>query len=365
MGRRRGGRAAGGRDIAVEMLRIGWARCFTALLQQAVPGLSAARHGIWATFVLHGRRFRHLRLIGTIDPRQCLSDRSPVTLGSGPDAREIGLGPCRRCKGHGIGIVTRHNDCKFQATPARCVGLTSARISRTRQGLRPVALTLMLGLAMLALASGGSAQASHCKSWPTPGSNWSGCNKSHLMLRGADLEGANLSGADFSVTDLRDADLSAASLEKAKLVRASLAGATATTANFKRVEGHRASFARFSAKSSSFSSAELQRADFSQARLIDVSFEKAELGRARFTGARLENVQFSLANLSRVDFTGTLFAGSTAFDRSILFLTRIEGCDLSRATGLRQSQIDVACGDASTKLPPGLFPPANWPCMFD
>jgi len=259
----------------------------------------------------------------------------------------------------------RHNDFEIEATSTRGVGMTTARISRTRQGLMPRSLTLMLALGMLALVSWDFAQASHCKSWPTPGLNWSGCNKSHLMLGGADLEGANLSGTNFSLTDLRDANLSTANLEKAKLVRATLAGAIAKSANFSRVEGHRASFVRFSAERTSFTSAELQRADFSLARLIDVNFEKAELGRARFTGARLENVRFSLANLSRVDFTGTSFAGSTAFDRAILFLTRIEGIDLSRATGLRQSQIDIACGDASTKLPPGLSAPANWPCMFD
>ncbi len=259
----------------------------------------------------------------------------------------------------------RHNDFEIEAAPTRGVGMTTARISRTRQGLMSMSLTLMLALGMVALVSWDFAQASHCKSWPTPGLNWSGCNKSHLMLGGADLEGANLSGTNFSLTDLRDANLSTANLEKAKLVRATLAGAIAKSANFSRVEGHRASFVRFSAERTSFTGAELQRADFSLARLIDVNFEKAELGRARFTGARLESVRFSLANLSRVDFTGTSFAGSTAFDHAILFLTRIEGIDLSRATGLRQSQIDIACGDASTKLPPSLSAPANWPCMFD
>ncbi len=259
----------------------------------------------------------------------------------------------------------RHNNFKIETVPTLCVGMTSGHTFRTRRGLMPMSLTLVLGLAMAALVPRGTAQASHCKSWPMPGLNWSGCDKSHLMLEGADLEGANLSGTDFSLTDLRGANLSRANLEKAKLVRASLAGATAKTANFTRVEGHRASFVRFSAERTSFTSSELQRADFSLARLIDVNFEKAELGRAILTGAKLENVRFSLANLSRADFTGTSFAGTTAFDRAVLFLTRIEGSDLSRATGLRQSQIDIACGDAFTKLPAGLSAPASWPCMFD
>ena len=39
------------------------------------------------------------------------------------------------------------------------------------------------------------------------------------------------------------------------------------------------------------------------------------------------------------------------FDRAFMFLTRIEGLDLSVAQGLEQRQIDLACGDAKTKLP--------------
>ena len=51
--------------------------------------------------------------------------------------------------------------------------------------------------------------------------------------------------------------------------------------------------------------------------------------------------------------------------RAFLFLTRIEGLDLSDAKGLQQPQIDTACGDVTTKLPPGLSIPTTWPCGFD
>ena len=47
---------------------------------------------------------------------------------------------------------------------------------------------------------------------------------------------------------------------------------------------------------------------------------------------------------------------------AFMFLTRIEGLDLSAAWGLQQAQIDLACGDTSTKLPAGLSAPAHWPC---
>jgi len=47
------------------------------------------------------------------------------------------------------------------------------------------------------------------------------------------------------------------------------------------------------------------------------------------------------------------------------FLTRLDGVDLSKTVGLSQRQLDDACGDAQTKLPPGLKKPARWPCAKD
>jgi hypothetical protein len=47
-----------------------------------------------------------------------------------------------------------------------------------------------------------------------------------------------------------------------------------------------------------------------------------------------------------------------------MFVTRVEGLDLSTATGLTQAQVDVACGDDKTKLPAKLTVPKSWPCKF-
>ena len=62
---------------------------------------------------------------------------------------------------------------------------------------------------------------------------------------------------------------------------------------------------------------------------------------------------------------GTTFEGPIDFTDAFLFLARLEGLDLSKATGLEQMQIDLACGDAKTKLPAGLKAPATWPCKFE
>ncbi|MEZ5800047.1 MAG: pentapeptide repeat-containing protein, partial [Nitratireductor sp.] len=132
-----------------------------------------------------------------------------------------------------------------------------------------------------------------------------------------------------------------------------------------RVEAYRSSFQKVVAKGASFASAELQRAAFDGADLSYASFEKADLSRASFDEAVLSGASFAYANLSRADLSKASVAGTIGLDRAFMLLTRIEGLDLSRATGLDQSQIDMACGDAKTRLPEGLAAPASWPCPRD
>ncbi|WP_083589926.1 pentapeptide repeat-containing protein [Aurantimonas sp. 22II-16-19i] len=206
------------------------------------------------------------------------------------------------------------------------------------------------------------ASAADCTYQPRPSIDWSDCNRQNLMLGGANLAEANLSHADFGLTDLSDSTLTSANFSEAKLVRASLAGANADAADFSKVEGYRTNFSAMSAEKASFQSAELQRANFAGATLSNADFEKAELGRASFDGARLGGNSFVFANLARADFSRADIAGPLDFSNAYLFLTRIEGADLSAATGLAQTQIDIACGNAETKLPQGLSRPEKWPC---
>jgi uncharacterized protein YjbI with pentapeptide repeats len=221
-----------------------------------------------------------------------------------------------------------------------------------------------VGLA-LCLATTSPALAASCGSTPEPGLDWSECTKKNLMLPSSELEGANLSGTDFSLTDLSGSNLASANLEKANLVRAWLAGAKAEKANFARIEAYRSSFAKITANGASFAGAELQRADFSGADLTGANFEKAEAGRVLFKGATLTGARFALANLSRANLSGATFEGPLDFDQAFMFLTHIEGLDLSAAKGLQQGQIDLACGDNDTKLPDGLTIPAGWPCASE
>jgi uncharacterized protein YjbI with pentapeptide repeats len=229
----------------------------------------------------------------------------------------------------------------------------------------PSALLAAALLASLCLLGPVSASAADCRAVPAANVDWQGCSKSKLMLSGSTLSGANLIEADLSLTDLRDSNLAGANLEKAALFRSSLAGSNAEKANFARVEGYRADFASVSASGASFVSAELQRANFSNARLDGADFQKAELGRADFSNATISNSNFAVANLARVNLNQAKFEGALDLSGAFLFLTRLEGLDLSQAKGLQQWQVDQACGDANTKLPAELKAPADWACQPD
>ncbi len=233
-------------------------------------------------------------------------------------------------------------------------------------------LGMATGFGILALSTGfllasstNALRAADCGNVAAPGLDWSKCSKTNIMLQNSDLHGANLAGAHFDSTDLSDANLTSANLEKATLVRAWLKNAKADGANFKRIEAYRSDFSNASVNGASFANAELQRAEFAGAQLANADFQKAELGRADFDKAILSDVNFSFANLSRATLGGAVMKGPVSFSGAFLYLARIEGLDLSNATGLQQAQLNLACGDGSTKLPTWLKAPAVWPCPPD
>jgi uncharacterized protein YjbI with pentapeptide repeats len=89
---------------------------------------------------------------------------------------------------------------------------------------------------------------------------------------------------------------------------------------------------------------DLRGADFSDAdaTLMCMSF-------ADFTGVRFRNTELSGANLAGAKLDGADLTGAKTSITSFL------GTDLRHVKGLTQKQLDVACSDAATKLPPGLY----------
>jgi uncharacterized protein YjbI with pentapeptide repeats len=95
--------------------------------------------------------------------------------------------------------------------------------------------------------------------------------------------------------------------------------------------------------------AKLAGADLSEADLIS-----ADLGQTDLTGADLTDANLIRASLVGATLTGARLNGAN------LTRTHIEDTDLTGAVGLTQAQVRLACGNANTKLPPGL---SAKPCL--
>jgi uncharacterized protein YjbI with pentapeptide repeats len=143
--------------------------------------------------------------------------------------------------------------------------------------------------------------------------------------------------------DLRDVVLSGKILHIVRLGNSDMVGA-----RLDRIEAYEADF----------SGANLTDADFSSARMtfsifVSTNLTRANLGDAILTvtdmrQANLAGANLSRANLGSADLRGVDLTGAFLY-RTILYRTK-----LIDAKGLTQEQLDTACGNETTKLPPGL-----------
>lgn len=220
-----------------------------------------------------------------------------------------------------------------------------------------------------------------CSDEPGPGVDWSECEKGRLMFGSADLSNgafvqtfftgtdlakANLAGSDLSLAELSNArlagaDLAGAVLEKAVGARVDFSGANMAGANLTAAEFSRSNFQRANLVGADLTNSELSRSDFTEADLTGAIMAKAELPRIVLAGAVVSGVTFTFSNLARADLRGVNFEDAD-FTGTYMFLTVIEGADLSRTKGLKADQLEMACGSAETQLPSGLTAPEGWPC---
>ncbi|MEK6222738.1 MAG: pentapeptide repeat-containing protein [Chloroflexota bacterium] len=205
----------------------------------------------------------------------------------------------------------------------------------------------------------------HCSSKPIPGVNWEGCRKRNLILSGTDLKNSNFRATNFTSTDMRRSEIDGANFRKAVVIRAAFDEASATGNIFEAAHGYRASFRKSNLTNAIFYKSEFMRVDFSGSVLTGADFSKSDLGRTRFDDAILGNSNFAFANVARADFRNAILTGPITLNGAYLFQTRFEGVDLSKSVGLLQWQIDMACGDNSTRLPAGISKPKSWPCGSD
>jgi uncharacterized protein YjbI with pentapeptide repeats len=125
---------------------------------------------------------------------------------------------------------------------------------------------------------------------------------------GQSCSGCNLFQADLSYHDLRNLDLSGSRLRQANLSLAIMDGGR-------------------------FDGANLSVANLFGARFVGASFRNVD-----FTDAVLVGTYFNASNMAGANLTGA----------------NLSGAYLRDAHGLTQRQLDRACGDAETLLPPGL-----------
>lgn len=201
-----------------------------------------------------------------------------------------------------------------------------------------------------------------CSDTPAPRVDWSKCDKTRKMMAGNDLTGAKMDWANLSATDLSGSNLSQAQMFRANLTRTSLRDANLQNADLTKVQGLRAIFDGVDAENANFSKSELNRSSFNGANLVGTNFAKAELSRVVLSNTKLANAMFQNANLSRTNLTGSTLDGAD-ITGAYTYLMRIEGVDLSAVKGLTQAQLDIACGDAATRLPSGVSASTSWPCV--
>lgn len=168
--------------------------------------------------------------------------------------------------------------------------------------------------------------------------------KTLLTCRGCTLAGTNFNGSYLRLASLQHADL-----RQAKLIGADLTGTLLAHANLEGADLRGANAAGVDLRG-----ANLKGADLSHARL-----DAAMLTDTDFTGAKLVGTNFRVIELVKgltlrdADARGAIFR--YAFVRGIDFRgANLSGADFTRAFGLSNEQLALACGDEKTKLPEGL-----------
>jgi uncharacterized protein YjbI with pentapeptide repeats len=103
--------------------------------------------------------------------------------------------------------------------------------------------------------------------------------------------------------------------------------------------------------------------DLRGADLTNTCVKEHDLHGANFDGANATLMCMSFANFTNASFRGTELSGANLAGAKMdgadmtgakTSITSFLGTDLRRVKGLTQKQLDVACGDARTRLPPGL-----------
>ena len=114
-----------------------------------------------------------------------------------------------------------------------------------------------------------------------------------------------------------------------------------------------ADFSGLEIKGRNYAGARLRQSDLSLSVMNHTNFARTDLRDVNAYGAVFSSSSFAGADLTHASFVGVYLEGAD-MSGAKLEGTNFSGAELGRTRGLTQRQLDRACGDTSTQLPPGL-----------
>lgn len=212
---------------------------------------------------------------------------------------------------------------------------------------RPLILAaLPMALSAALLATPASAQIRVDARIQMSSGSCAGCDLSNKSMNGVQLRDANLSGSLFNNSNLSGGSLDGSDLSGAQFRRALMYRVNGEGVTLRRAVLEDATLTEANLSNSKLAKANLSRANLTRAVFSNTDFEGAQFDEANLTAAQFQNGQFQNAR-----FTGTILLDAN------LENANFSGADMSTVQGLKQAQLDVACGDERTRLPVGLSLP--------
>lgn len=226
---------------------------------------------------------------------------------------------------------------------------------------------IILGSTLAAvMASSASAQIRVDSRMYTTSGSCAQCDLSGRTLTGLTLRDSNFAGAQFNRANLSGgnfdrSDLSGTQFKRAFLARvegqsvnmayASFQDATLTEAKFDNSVLTNSNMQRADISRANFTYSDFADADLTNATAANVNFEGSKFANARFDHMNLENAKLDGAKFHNVEFGDAILLGATMTGADF------SQADLSSVQGLKQVQLNSACGDSETRLPLGLSLP--------
>lgn len=182
-----------------------------------------------------------------------------------------------------------------------------------------------------------------------------------IQMSSGSCSGCDLSNKAMNGIRLNNADLSRSNFNNSNLSGGSLDGSNLSGAHFRGALMFRVKGDDVNMPSAVLENATLTEAQLSNVRLADADLSRSNLSRAVFSHSDFKGAQFDNANLTGAHFKNGQFQGAQ-FGSAILIDTQLDnsnfsGANMSGVQGLKQAQLDTACGDEKTRLPIGLSLP--------